>query len=97
MKGSQYQMNSPTMAVESGGSNGRMQLVTVHKGALIEVAGEPQASGLVDVIYDGRVVAMFEQDIEDRGERVLAESSLTETQRVISQSYRRSKGLTQPS
>lgn len=49
-----------------------MQLVTVHKGALIEVSGDSQPSGLVDVIYDGRIVMMFQQDIEDRGERVFA-------------------------
>lgn len=57
------------MAVERGGTDGRMQFVTVPQGAMLQVAGDPQQSGLVDVILDGRIVAMFLRDIEDRGEK----------------------------
>ena len=67
-----YRLKSPTMAVERGGSNGRMQFVTVPSGTMLEVVGEPQQSGLVDVRFDGRVVAMFLRDIEDRAEKILA-------------------------
>ena len=62
-----YQLKSPTMAVERGGSDGRMQFVTVPDGAMIELVGAPQQSGLIDVRFEGRVVAMFLRDIEDRG------------------------------
>jgi hypothetical protein len=62
------------MAVERDGSNGRMQFVTVPDGAMIEIVGEPQQSGLIDVRFEGRVVAMFLRDIEDRGERILAKA-----------------------
>ncbi len=66
-------MKSPSMAVvPGGGSDGRMQFLTIRAGALIEVAGETQQSGLIDVICDGRLVTMFEQDIEDRGEPILS-------------------------
>jgi hypothetical protein len=47
-----------------------MQFVTVPVGAMLKLAGEPQQSGLVDVLYDGRVVAMFLRDIEDRAKRI---------------------------
>ena len=66
----QYQLQSPTMAVERGGSNGRMQFVTVPAGAMLELIGEPQQSGLIDVHFEGRVVAMFLRDIEERGKRI---------------------------
>jgi hypothetical protein len=47
-----------------------MQIVTVPAGAVLQIVGEAQQSGLVDVNLNGRVVAMFLRDIEDRGERV---------------------------
>jgi len=62
------------MAVERGGSDGRMHFVTIPTGALVQHVGEPQQSGLVDVLFEGRVVAMFVRDIEDRGERILAKA-----------------------
>jgi hypothetical protein len=63
-------LQSPTMAVERGGSNGRMQFVTVPADAMLELVGEPQQSGLVDVHFEGRVVAMSLRDIEERGKRI---------------------------
>lgn len=69
---SKYQLKSPTMAVERGGTDGRMQFVTVPAGSLVQITGDPQRSGLVDVVFKGRIVAMFLRDIEDRGERILA-------------------------
>lgn len=70
MTGSKYRLSSPTMAVESGGIDGRMSIVTVPKGAVIEVVGSVQQSGLVDVRFEDRVVAMFLLDVEQRGEKV---------------------------
>lgn len=59
------------MAVERSGSE-RMQLVTVPAGAVVEIVGEAQKSGLIDVLFEARIVSMFYQDVEDRGERVPA-------------------------
>ena len=72
-----YRLKSPTMAVERGGTDGRMQLATVPAGALLTIVGEAQQSGLIDVLFEGRIVAMFLRDIEDRGGRILGPSSLT--------------------
>jgi hypothetical protein len=70
-----YRLHSPTMAVEpEAGGDGRMHFVTIPAGALLKVVGDAQQSGLVDVLFEGRVVAMFLRDIEDRGERILARS-----------------------
>ena len=49
-----------------------MHLVTIPGDAIVTLAGEPQQSGLVDVVFQGRVVAMFIQDIQNRGEKILA-------------------------
>jgi hypothetical protein len=70
----QYQLMSLTMAVEPGGSNGRMQFVTVPAGTMLELIGETQQSGLIDVHFEGRVVAMFLRDLEERGERIFAKA-----------------------
>jgi hypothetical protein len=65
-----FRLSSPTMGVERGGSNGQMKFVTIPAGGLLKVVGDPQQSGLVDVCFEGRIVAMFLQDLEDRGERI---------------------------
>jgi hypothetical protein len=41
---------------------------------VLKVVGKPQQSGLVDVLFEGRVVAMFHRDILDRSERTLAKA-----------------------
>ena len=51
-----------------------MQFVTVPEGAMIELICEPQQSGLIDVSFEGRVIAMFLRDIEDRGKIILAKA-----------------------
>ena len=57
------------MAIERDGIHGRMQFVTVPDGAMIEIVGEPQQSGLIDVRFEGRVIAMFLRDIEGFAQR----------------------------
>ena len=44
--------------------------VTITPGSIITVKGEVLQSGLVDVLYDGRIVAAFMRDIESRAEMV---------------------------
>jgi hypothetical protein len=51
-------------------SNQALTIVTVPRDAMLEVMGEPQKSGLVEVLWEGRHIAVFVQDIESRGELV---------------------------
>ena len=51
-----------------------MQFVTVPADAMLELVGEPQQSGLIDVNFDGRVVAMFLRDMQERAERILVKA-----------------------
>jgi hypothetical protein len=45
-----------------------LTILTVPHGAVLKLLGEPQKSGLVDVLWNGRHIAVFLQDIESRGE-----------------------------
>jgi hypothetical protein len=48
----EYRLNSLTMAIEpEGGRDGRMHFVIIPAGGLLKVIGEPQQSGLVDVLF----------------------------------------------
>jgi len=55
-----------------------LMIVTVPHGAVVEVVGEPQKSGLVEVLWEGRPIAVFIRDIESRGELVAVAKTGTE-------------------
>ena len=47
---------------------------TITAGSTLKIIGEVQKSGLVDVLYDGQIVAAFMRDIEARADRIKTES-----------------------
>jgi hypothetical protein len=49
---------------------GPFTFVAIHPGSIITVKGEVLQSGLVDVWYDGQIVAAFMRDIEARADMV---------------------------
>jgi hypothetical protein len=51
-----------------------MQLVTIPAGSIVQLVGDAQQSGLVDIRFDGRILAMFLRDLEDRGSKILAKA-----------------------
>ena len=67
----QYRVNTPFLAVCSNGDS-TCRFVTLERGAMIRVTvdGSLPSSGLVDLLYEGRKLAAFMRDIEDRAERV---------------------------
>ena len=66
----QYRVSAPFLAVSSNGDSS-FGFVTVERGAIIRVDVEHPSPppGLVDVLYEGRTLAAFLCDIEDRAER----------------------------
>ena len=66
----QYRVSTPFLAV-SPNEDSSFRFVTLERGAIIRVNVEHTVprSGLVDVLYEGRTVAAFMRDIEDRAER----------------------------
>jgi hypothetical protein len=64
-----YRIKSPTIALFS--ENGRHVPRTVPAGAVVEIKSLAlDGNRLVEVMWDGRNVMMFSQDIQSRGERV---------------------------
>jgi hypothetical protein len=49
-----------------------LTIITVPRGAVLEVVGEPQKSGLVEALWEGRQIAVFTRDIETRGDSIKA-------------------------
>lgn len=69
-----YRLKSPTMAVERRGADCRMSIVTIGTGTVVEVIGTVQETGLVDVRCEGRILAVFMRDLEERGRQMLTET-----------------------
>jgi hypothetical protein len=70
-----FRLKKPTIAVQPDGNGGRMQFLTVPAGAFVQLRVGRRDAGLVDVSFDGRLVTMFLQDLQDRGERVRGQAS----------------------
>jgi hypothetical protein len=66
-----FVLNKPTMVVQSDKNGGRQQFTTAPAGALIHLRVESHKMGLVDVCFNGRLVTMFFQNLQERGERLL--------------------------
>jgi hypothetical protein len=64
-----YRLKVPTVAVQPGAS-GKMCLKTIEAGSILRIHGTTQDFGLIDVMCDGELVAMFARDIEERATRV---------------------------
>jgi hypothetical protein len=64
--GERYMLKMATLALET--INGKRIAVTVPADATIRVVSEPSDGGqLLDVLWEGRVVAMFSIDVDRRG------------------------------
>jgi hypothetical protein len=63
--GTRFRLREAIIAVPS--LRDSLTIITVPHGAVLEVVGEPQKSGLVEVLWEGRQIAVFMCDIESRG------------------------------
>jgi hypothetical protein len=70
----QYRVNTSFIAV-CPNQDSTSRFVTLEPGAIIRVTVDRTicSTGLVDVLYEGRTLAAFMRDIEDRAERVAAQ------------------------
>lgn len=60
-------------AIDSGW--GKPLVVQLQSGGLVRVVGPARDSGLVDVIHEGRLLSVFNADLIERSEPVLAAAS----------------------
>jgi hypothetical protein len=69
LTGRNFRLRTETVAIAE--VDGKGVAVSIPIGAVIKVVSGPQHSdGLVDVLWDGRVVQMFTVDIEARGKEI---------------------------
>ena len=61
-----YRITSPTLFLEGDGHVAR----TLSKGALVKIESETfNGNRLVEVVFEGKAVMMFTQDLRSRGEK----------------------------
>ena len=70
-----YRVKTPFVAVLPNAGGG-FESVVLGPGAMISVGVERTVlrTGLVDVVYQGRLLAAYLRDIEDRAEQVIAQA-----------------------
>jgi hypothetical protein len=69
-----FKLREPTVAVHIPSSE-TSTIFTVPRGAVIKLMGEPEKSGLVEAVWNGRRIAVFLRDIESRGEAIQVASA----------------------
>jgi hypothetical protein len=47
-----------------------LTIITVPRGVVLEVVSDAQKSGLVEVLWEGRHIAVFIQDLESRCDQI---------------------------
>ena len=73
-----YRLNRDTISLETVGE--RRHLARVPEGAVIEVLKVrlgPEGRQMARVFWEGRTLEMFAEDIERRGEAILAQTTLS--------------------
>jgi hypothetical protein len=68
--GKRFRLNAPTLGILSG--DGERIAIQLPKDAIVEVTGGPRPEDMrmVDIVWEGKALAMFARDIRDRGEQV---------------------------
>ena len=62
-----YRLRSAIMAVVR--SRDGMRIDQISRGALLEIP-DTERNGIIEIVYDGRSMSVFLQDVRERGERV---------------------------
>jgi hypothetical protein len=64
-----FRLREAIIAVPRSSEHGLI-IFTVPHGAVLELLGEPQKSGLVEVLWDGTQIEVFMRDIESRADSI---------------------------
>ncbi len=69
LAGKRFRLRTPTIGVDKTGES--KIAVTIPAGVTIEIVrGTSPNDSMVDVVWNGRTMVMFIQDIQERGEEV---------------------------
>ena len=74
--GKRFRLSTSTLGILS--ENGERIAVQILKDAVVEVTSGPRPDDerMVDVVWKGKTLTMFAQDIRDRGEEVKGKSAI---------------------
>ncbi len=76
LTGKRFTLRKETLALHV--AEGRRTAVHIPSHAIIEVVSGPKnGDGIVDVLWEGRTVAMFLVDVEARGTEITEQSKAT--------------------
>lgn len=64
-----YRVTTPFVAVKPD-DDGHYRFVTLGRGSVFDLNGELRRTELVEILFEGRVLAAFIRDIEERAERI---------------------------
>lgn len=64
----QYRIKDPTVAVEN--REGQRTLITIPADSVVEAARGENKDSMVDVLWNGRDLLMFERDLRTRAELI---------------------------
>jgi hypothetical protein len=67
MKGKSFRITTPTLAILSPHRDGHRIPITIPRNAVVTVEEEIDGDRLVDVLWNGKTLMMFTQDIRMRG------------------------------
>ena len=70
LKDRQFKLKTATIGILS--VDGHQTLVTVPTGAIIDVVSDTYNDSLVDVLWEGKHLMMFVQDVAERGDEITA-------------------------
>ena len=73
--GKRFRLSASTLGILS--ANGERIAVQILKDAVVEVTSGPRPDDqrMVDVVWEGKTLTMFAQDIRDRGEELKSKSA----------------------
>ena len=69
-----YRVREPFRAIRHGPRNA-FSYITISPGSVITVKAETQEVGLVDVLYEGKIVTVFVRDLDARADLIEAARS----------------------
>jgi hypothetical protein len=68
-----YRLSSETLGISDSGKEGHPTMVVIPEGARVAIREARVGSRMIDVVWEGRTVMIFTQDLDERG--ILEESA----------------------
>ncbi len=75
LAGKRFKLREPVIATALAKDGGRMAAMIPTSSVIEIISGTASGLRILDVLWDGKVFAMFESDIAERGDELAAEQA----------------------